>query len=56
MTSPTPEELLKQHLSDLGKKGAKARRKKHGKGIYAEMARKRWANHREKLSTSKPLA
>jgi hypothetical protein len=52
----TAQELLKKHLSDLGKKGAKARRKKYGKGIYAEMARKRWAKHRQKLSTSKPLA
>jgi hypothetical protein len=34
--------LLKQHLSALGKKGAKARRKKYGKGIYTEMTRKRW--------------
>lgn len=52
----TPEAILKKHLSDLGKKGAKARRKKHGKGIYAEMARKRWAKRRAELSTSKPLA
>jgi hypothetical protein len=39
----TEADLLKKHLSTLGKKGAKARLKKHGKGIYAEMARKRWA-------------
>jgi hypothetical protein len=48
----TTEQLLKKHLSELGKKGAKARRKKYGKGIYAEMARKRWAKRRPKVINS----
>lgn len=43
---------LKQHLSALGRKGAKARRKKYGKGIYAEMARKRWAKAPAKVINS----
>jgi len=44
--------VLSKHFSTLGKKGAKARVKKHGKGVYAEMARKRWAKRRAELSTS----
>jgi hypothetical protein len=45
-------EELKKHFSNLGKKGAKARVKKHGKGVYADMARKRWAKRKAGLSTS----
>lgn len=50
----TKEEIIKQYMSELGRKSAEARKKKgHDSKYYSEMSKKRWKKRRAKLEKEK---
>jgi len=46
--------IIHAHFSALGKKGAKARRKKYGKKLYSELGKKGAAKRWHKKTLVKP--